>query len=194
MKVVVASVSLLCSPLIAWGQSMGNPAGMVADTPGVNVARPAPDHRNAQDQLFIRQFALGNRAEVELGKVAQKKAATPGVREFAQNMVSEHEKSGQELLRLNRSPAAEVPKELDPEHRHVAEELSSKSGAQFDADYLTAQVQDHQRAAGLLMWEISNGQNDALKRYATAQLPAVLAHLEKARDSLAQLANVPPGR
>jgi putative membrane protein len=184
---------------VALAQSMGNPAGMAPDTPGLEAARPAPDYANNQDRLFVRQAALGGEAEVDFGKLAQKKASSDAVRKFAARMVSEHDKSNERLLRSGRAFNAEIPKDgqkiaLDPEHKTIRAEIDHASGADFDIAYMASQVQDHQRTANLLLWEISYGQNRDLTKYASDTLPVVLDHLDMAKRHFAELNSTPPPR
>src|SRR5215213_9317181 len=99
-------IRIVCAGLLscvgANAQQGGNPGGLSPDTPGLETASPAADHSNTQDKLFMRQAAIGNQAEVELGQLAQKKAASSPEREFAQHMVDDHGKSGNLLRKLGR--------------------------------------------------------------------------------------------
>ncbi|HEY0681345.1 MAG TPA: DUF4142 domain-containing protein [Steroidobacter sp.] len=182
---VASSCALLATTSFA--QEGANPGGMSPDTPGKEAAQPATEGSNTQDKLFVRQAALGGRAEVELGKIAQKKASNASVREFADRMVEVHSKSNQQLLRTGRGLNPDLPKDLDPEHQSVRNELQKASGQSFDIAYISAQIQDHQRTANLLQWHISNGQNEALKKYSIQTLPEVMQHLEHAQQTFAML-------
>ena len=183
--VLASSCALLATGSFA--QEGANPAGMSPDTPGKEMAKPTPEGSNNQDKLFVRQAALGGQAEVELSKIAQKKATDPTVKEFADRMVEVHSKSNQQLLRLGRGLNPDLPKDLDPEHQTVRNELNKASGQSFDIAYISAQIQDHQRTANLLQWHISTGQNEALRKYSMDTLPEVMAHLEHAKESYAVL-------
>src|SRR5687768_11086703 len=101
MKIALAGSCALwaCASL---AQESANPAGLSPDTPGKEMARPTPEGSNNRDKLFVRQAALGGRAEVELSKIAQKKASNASVREFADRMVDVHSKSSQQLPRIGR--------------------------------------------------------------------------------------------
>jgi putative membrane protein len=191
---VYAAVAGICIGNAALAQSFGNPGGMSPDTPGIEVAKPAANHFNPQDKLFVRQATLGGRAEVELGKLANSRGSAPAVRDFAQRMVTDHGKANDRLAGLDRSANQRLPKSLDPEHLTIRDELQKKQGDDFDAAYLTSQIQDHQRTANLLAWEIGMGQNDDLKKYAAEQLPVVLEHLDMAKQHLADLTAAPPPR
>ncbi|GFE83898.1 membrane protein [Steroidobacter agaridevorans] len=183
--VLAGSCVLLASGSFA--QEGANPAGMSPDTEGKELAKPAPEGSNTQDKLFVRQAALGGQAEVELSKIAQKKATDPAVREFADRMVEVHSKSNQQLMKLGRGMQPDLPKNLDAEHQSVRNELNKAQGQTFDLAYISSQIQDHQRTANLLQWHISTGQNEALRKYSMETLPEVMAHLEHAKESYAML-------
>lgn len=202
MKIYMYFAASLSMSLVGFGafaQPTGNPAGMAPDTPGVDTAKPAPDYGNNQDRLFVKLAAIGGQAEVDFGQLAQKKASSDAVKKFADRMVADHGKSNEQLLRTGRTLKVEVPRsgqriDLDPEHKTLRAEIDKASGADFDRAYLVSQVQDHQKTANLLLWEISYGQNQDLTKYASETLPVVLDHLELAKRHLMELSEVPPGR
>jgi putative membrane protein len=96
------------------------------------------------------------------------------------------------VRKLGRGINANIPKELDPEHQSVRAKLEKASGKDFDIAYIGSMVQDHQRTANLLQWQISNGQNEALKKYAADTLPDVMEHLEMAKQQYAMLTSGAP--
>ena len=173
--------------LPAAAQTMGNPAGMSPDTPGINAANPAKNHSNIQDKLFVRQMTLGGRAEVELGRLAQRKGVDQVVKDFAENMVADHSKGNDRLTRAAKGVIGEIPEGLDPEHLTIQRELNELSGTDFDIAYLAAQIRDHQKTANLLQWHISYGQNQPLVQYSIETLPLVMTHLEHAKLEHARL-------
>lgn len=176
----------------AFAQSTGNPGFMAADTPGIEAGKPKPDYANPQDKLFVRQAALGGRAEVELGKLAQSKGQSEQVREFGKHMVEDHSRANDELMKLGRGVNAEAPAGLDPKDVAFRSELQREEGAAFDQRYLAKQIMDHQKTANLLQWQISNGQNQALKDYAIETLPGVMEHLRLAQLAMAELTGSAP--
>jgi putative membrane protein len=190
---ICLAATLFCASALA--DTMGNPAGMSPDTPGINAATPAKDHSNIQDKLFVRQAAIGGRAEVELGKLAQSKGVDQAVKDFGSRMVADHGKGNDRLMRASRGVNAEIPDGLDPEHQTVRRELNELSGADFDIAYLASQMRDHQKTANLLQWHISYGQNQPLVEYSIQTLPVVMGHLEQAKLEHARLiAAKPPAR
>jgi len=81
-----------------------------------------------------------------------------------------------------------VPQDVDNEQKAVHDHLDKlPKGAEFDYDYLNAQVVDHQKAVQLLEWEIDQGENGDLQRFAAAILPKVFQHLQMAQEILSRI-------
>ena len=194
IRPAVLSMNLLSVTALA---QSGNPGGMAPDTPGLEAAKPAANYANNQDKLFVKLAAEGGQAEIDLSRIAQKKASSDVVRKFADRMVEDHGKSNDRLIRSGRGLKLEIPKEagvLDPEHKTVRTEVERANGEDFDRAYLASQIQNHQKTANLLLWELSTGQNQELTKFAADTLPVVLDHLEMAKRHYAELNSVPPGR
>lgn len=189
-----AGLATLLTAAGAVAADTGNPAGMLADTPGIESARPSPDHANPQDRLFVRQASLGGRAEVELGKLAQSRAQSPQAKSVGEKMAAEHTKANDRLTRIGRQSNAEVPSGLDPADAAFRDELQREKGDSFDQRYLIKQVGDHQRTLNLLVWELSYGQNKALKDYAVEMIPVVSEHLRQTQAALAEVTGSAPPR
>jgi len=191
-KSIATFLVTLIAPAAAFAQLTGNPAGLSPDTPGIEAAKPAEDATNNQDKLFVRQIAVGNRAEVEFGKLAQSKGTSQGVKDFAKRMQGDHSNSLDRAMKAGRPARMDIPKDLDAEHKRIRDELNQLSGPDFDKAYLTAQMQDHQKTANLLLWQLSYGQNEALLNYSKETLPVVLEHLEHAQREYAALTQTLP--
>ena len=170
-----------------------NPTFANPDTPGLLEGRPAPDAANVTDVVFLKQLAIGGKAEVEIGKLAAERNADPGVEAFAEKMVKDHGDANAKLASLARSARVELPRELDAEHAAARGELSALRGAEFDLKYMEAQIKDHQKAVQLLIHEVGSGQHAGVRQLAVDTLPKVLEHLEMARSLHAQLTSAEGG-
>jgi putative membrane protein len=191
---IIVALFALGSSAVAIAQTMPNAGFIEPNTPGMETGQLAPNHPSSSDKLFIRQAAIGGRAEVELGKLAQQKGNAQAVRNFGERMVNDHSKANDQLMHLAKDANASIPKAPDPEHKRIHDELNKASGKDFDLAYLASQIQDHQKTVNLLLWEISFGQSAALTKYAADTLPTVMEHLEIAKQQYAALTSAPPPR
>ncbi len=189
---MIVALFMLGSSAIAVAQTLPNAGFIAPDTPGMETGKLAPNHLSGSDKLFIRQAAIGGQAEVELGKLAQQKGNSEAVRDFGKRMVSDHSKANDQLMRVQKDADPSTPKEPDPEHKRIRDDLNKASGKEFDIAYLASQIQDHQKTANLLLWEISSGQSAELTKYAADTLPTVMAHLEIAKQHAALRSAPPP--
>jgi putative membrane protein len=181
---------LCCSTLlmVAASAQEGNPAFKAQDAPLSAQSGPGPKQANAQDRLFALLAASGGMAEVGAGKLAERKGSGASVKEFAGRMVQDHTKANDQLADIAKPGNIPLPTELDPEHRAMQADLEKLSGPEFDVAYMRAQVQEHQKTAQLLEWEIGSGQDMALVHFASETLPKVLEHLQLAQHLIVPLA------
>jgi putative membrane protein len=164
-------------------------------------AMPAPHQAgpNTPDQIFLARATRCGLAQVELARLAEQKASSPSVREFARQMIMDHEQVNRSLRALAEGDSAAMPDQLDVEYRQVRDDLGRLSGAEFDIEYLRLQVQAHQRMATLMEYVIGSGEDAQVQRVASSVLPKVFTHLAMASRLLdqtsmqnPQIAGAPP--
>src|SRR5207237_1961478 len=86
------------------------------------------------DNTFLRDAAMAGQQEVRLGKLARDKAASAGVRRFAQRMVDDHTRANKELQELVDVRGVELPREMSQPERVLVERLGRLEGKAFDSD------------------------------------------------------------
>lgn len=192
MRVVALAAVLIALATPPVAAQIGNPAGMTATTPETAPGTPAPHQLNAQDRLFFHLAATGGMAEVTAARAAERKATHAAVKEFARRMAQDHAQANEQLAPLAKAASVPLPQALDPDHRAQSAELDRLTGAPFDLAYMQQQLVEHQKTATILEWEISNGQDASLQRYAMENLPIVLEHLEMAQTIVAELTGAGP--
>jgi putative membrane protein len=171
--------------------SAANPTFANPDTPGLLDGKPT-DAANTVDIVFLKQMAIGNRAEVELGKLAGNKSSVAGIDRFGEHMVKDHSDASSKVNSLARSANVTLPKDLDAEHDAVRQDLQALSGKDFDLRYVESQIKGHQKTVQLLIHEIGSGQHTAVRQFAADTLPKVTEHLEMAKTLHAELTGAAP--
>lgn len=149
------------------------------------AATPSPHQVSSADQTFLTRAAAGGRDEAELARLAEQKASSQSVREFARVMIRDHGQTNEALSRLMEGEA--VPDQPDPERRQIRDALSGLNGPEFDIEYMRQQVQAHQRMAQLMEYVIGSGKDLQVQRFASGALPKVYTHLAMARQLLDQV-------
>lgn len=166
-------LALALLPLAAC--SNGSPPPVAAAPPA-----PTPPPLSAQDSSFINQAAAGGMAEVQEGQLAASKAPLPAVRQFGNDMVSQHTRVNQQLMSLAQSKGATPPIDLDPSDAAMLHRLQGLRGRSFDTEYLRGQIAGHEKMVQLLQQEIKDGTDPDLKAFAEHTLPTVQEHLARA--------------
>ena len=160
----------------------GSKAGLAACL-CVLVSMAANADRQANDQNFVMQAAQAGMTEVELGKVAMEKSTDTDVRTFAGLMIREHGKANDELASLVQGHDIDVPSTLDEKHRKTVTELTSKTGADFDAAYAKQMIADHGEAVSLFRSAASaNDLSPALANFAYRTVPVIEEHKQMADE------------
>jgi len=145
---------------------------------------------NEQDADFAVKAADASLAEIELGKLALEKATDQRVKDFAQQMVSDHQKANDELMAIATRLNITLPPVVSEDHVDKQRKLRDKSGEAFEEDYIDLMVKDHDRAVSLFEDAASDAKNADLKAFAAKTLPTLKMHFEEAktlRDSISPM-------
>jgi putative membrane protein len=146
------------------------------------VALPeAPAALNAVDFNFVGQANLGAPFQVASGKIAEKKAATAAIRNYAHLMVTTHIPVVDALNVILRNKSITPSNTLlHGAYDEMLAELKADRGAAFDRAYVNGQVEYQKGNAALFEQEIENGNDPDLKEFARKTLPKIVDHLQRA--------------
>jgi putative membrane protein len=147
-------------------------------------------------QRFVNDVVAGNTAEIELSRMASERATNPEVKQYAQMMIRDHTTAGNELKQVLTQHNMQIRDVMDEKHRDLSQELSRKSGNEFDHEYMAAMVDDHQGMGNLLEGRANEKPNNeplenAVNQWAAKTLPTVKHHLEMAQQLEDRLDNTP---
>jgi putative membrane protein len=98
---------------------------------------------------------------------------------FAELMIADHRKAGDELAALARAKNITIPAELDAEHQEKLEKLKRLSGEALAEEYHEMQQEAHESAVALFENASKNLQDPELKAFAARTLPTLQAHRQK---------------
>jgi putative membrane protein len=148
---------------------------------GTNAAAPAAA-MSGQD--YATQAAASDLFEIQSAQLAGEKASAAGVKELAQMILKDHQKSTADLKTAAQQaqPPITVNPQLDAEQQANMEALRGASGEQFDRLYLQQQVAAHQKALTLVQNYAATGDVDSLKQHASTVSGPIQQHLERAQQ------------
>jgi putative membrane protein len=150
--------------------------------PGTKPASP--------DAPFIGSAAMDGLAEVEHGRLATRNASSPRVKRFAQRMINDHQKAGNQLKELASRSEVTLATNLDDQHQATQDELAKLRGAPFDQAYMALMVKAHLQAVALFQQEAKSAQDRDVKAWAFRMLPMLQEHVRLA-SSLDAAVNKP---
>jgi putative membrane protein len=133
------------------------------------------------DNEFAVAAAEGGLLEVALGKLAQTQGMTPEIKELGKSMELDHSKANEELTEIAAQKKIILPGTLSDKNQKILNELSKKSGADFDKAYADLMVADHKEDIDLFRKESEKGNDADLKAWSLAKLPILALHLEMAK-------------
>lgn len=139
------------------------------------------DNKQEDDREFAVEAASGGLMEVELGKLAQKNASSSKVKEFGQTMVNDHSKANEELKTLAATKNISLPPTPGGKHQDHINELTGKTGAEFDKAYIDMMVDDHEEDVKKFQQEAEKGKDPEIKAFAAGKVPTLTHHLEMAK-------------
>lgn len=135
-----------------------------------------------QDRDFMKEAAAGGLAEVELGRLAEKRASMDQVKGFGKHMVKDHSKANAELKGLAERKGVALPTDMDAKEKDTYQRLAALSGYEFDRQYMHEMVSDHEKDVAAFEREADKGGDKDVKGWAQKTLPTLRDHLRMARD------------
>jgi putative membrane protein len=130
-------------------------------------------------QKFIKEAIEGNLAEVAVGKLAQEKGQSEGVRTFGGHLVTDHGASNEKATAVAKMIGVTPPTEPNRKQKAVYDKLSKLSGDKFDREFAKAMVDDHKNDIREFEKEAKK-KNDPAADFANETLPTLRKHLDMA--------------
>ena len=163
-------------------QSQSPDTGM--QSPGSNSAagQSAGAPTSAQDfseRAFITKALEGGMAEVQLGQLAQQKSQSNDVKQFGAKMVNDHGQMGEKWLKpVAQQMGIDPPSGPSKKDKKEMQKLESLSGQDFDREYITMMVKDHQKDLKEFQSEAQSAQNPNVKQIADKGSQVIQQHLQ----------------
>lgn len=151
------------------------------DSHGVGARDTRQGRPVSQDRQFMHDAAQSGLAEVQASEQALKTSSDPQVRQFAERMVTDHQRVDQELQRLATRKGIDLPAApsfLQQERLQILR----MPGAGFRQEYVDGfGVDAHQAAVSIYQNEVETGKDVDVVAFARQVLPTLKQHLEMAR-------------
>ncbi|THF69049.1 DUF4142 domain-containing protein [Deinococcus sp. Arct2-2] len=123
----------LCVPASMAGGAQNMPSG------GMSTAQTSND----TDVLFMEVMSMSNLTEIQTSELALKKSSSASIKAYAQEMITAHTKAQAELKALAQAKGIKIADKPGADQRLQYNNLTTLSGAAFDAEYKKVQVDGH---------------------------------------------------
>lgn len=131
---------------------------------------------------FMYKAAQGGMAEVKMGELAASKAQNAEVKQFGQKMVTDHTKANTDLKAVAAKENVSLPGDVNADQKETMDDLSKLSGAEFDKEYVSGMVEDHEKDVADFQAQADSGSDPDVKAFAARTLPTLKAHLEMIKN------------
>ncbi len=134
---------------------------------------------SAVDQAFLTDAMKGDNSEVALGKIAQSKGGSQGVKDLGSMLATDHGAHKTQLASLAQQNGVAATDDIKDEAKALETKLNGLSGAAFDKAFVDATVEDHKK-------DIANYEKEAkgtgpVAEMAQQTLPTLKKHLATAQ-------------
>jgi putative membrane protein len=150
---------------------------VVAETQNEHLYRSTKAENDVQ---FIVNVAGINLNEIQLAQLAQGKSENTDVQNFGKMVETDHQASLKEITAIADKKKIIIPTSLTDDGKNDFKQLTNLSNVDFDKQYTTLMVKEHQDAITLFDKAATESEDPELKKIAIATLPKLHAHLEMA--------------
>ncbi len=195
LPIMTAVTAMALYPAVSNAQSMTDKAKSVLSDTAEKTKTLVAGAPAGTPADVLSQIHETDQAEVEVGKLAEQKGSTAGVRNFGKTLAHDHSAADRKVTALARemdvqlSPPAKPSGDLEKKQNHdgaVKEMLSNVSGNTFDRDFLEAMSKDHQEDIAKLTDVMNTTSDPKIKNLIAELLPKLKHHQEIAEKLLAQ--------
>jgi putative membrane protein len=183
--VAAAGAVLLCGSmgLAQVGQQPSSPAGQTAgqNNPAMDSqmnSMNAPGQPSPMDKMFVKKALQGGMAEVQLGQLTLQKSNNDQVKQFAQRMIDDHTKLGEQMKPVAQQLGVSAPDGISKKDKATIGKLQSLSGPAYDEAYIRDMVKDHKQDLSDFQTEASSGQDQTVKDAANQGSKVIAQHLQ----------------
>jgi putative membrane protein len=154
-----------------------------------NDSQMSKETAQALDKAFVKKALEGGMAEVQLGQIALQKSNNGEVKQFAQKMVDDHTKLGDQMKEVAQKLNVKVPDSVSSKDKALMAKLQALNGDSFDQAYIKDMVKDHKQDDNDFKSEAQRASDPDLKQVAMQGEQVISQHLQMIQQ-IAQKNNI----
>ena len=199
MKSLIASAALLsltlAVPALAQSSSGGTGTGSGTSSEATTATNPTTSQTGATGvtgavsdlKPMLTQLVQDNQNEISMGKLALDNAKSSAVKSFAKKLIADHTAAAEKVRPVAQAQGIDVssvesmPSTSNPASDEIAQ-LKALKGSEFDRQFASTMVDDHEKAISLLDRIKTAGAGDPQVTKLVDQLkPTLQKHLTAAK-------------
>lgn len=177
----VAAAAPLVLPVAAHAQ-----AGQYPGNQNQAVQGSSSKQLSQSDRAWLEHMAEGSKAEVQMGKLAQKKSDMSSVQQLGQRLEQDHQKFLDDAKPVADQLGVQLKEQPTQKMQMSMQELEKLSPKQFNARFVKMQVEDHKNDIKMTE-QATSSQNPQVRALAQKTLPILQEHEKMAKDAQAQI-------
>ena len=142
------------------------------------------------EKQLLQKVAEADKAEIEMGQLAQSNASSDKVKQFGQKLVDDHTQNNQQLQQIAQQKGVQLEDQEKPDEQAAKAKFEKMKGAQFDKAFLQHERDDHAKLLKELQQQQDQVQDPDVKSFISQTITAVQQHLQEAQGSKAS--STPP--
>ena len=137
------------------------------------------------EKQLLQKIADANKAEIEMGQLAQSNGSSPKVKDLGQKLVDDHQQNNQQLQQIAQQKGVQLQDEERPPEQSTKSKFEQMKGAQFDKAFLQHEREDHAKLLKELQQQQETVQDPDVKGFLSQTIAAVQQHLDAVQGSKA---------
>jgi putative membrane protein len=139
------------------------------------------DREPATEQEFVAKALSCTTNEIKVAEMAQKHAASPEVKQFAQRIVATQTKVRDQLADKAKELKATVSTELDKDQRDAFDKLNKLEGAAWDKEFLRCFIHENEKALPVCEKWAKDAKDAKVRELAAQGVQSMRENLDQAR-------------
>ena len=152
--------------------------------PSVRTTPQQAQNQNSDlraDSKFIREVIADNLLEVRRAELAQRKAKSSSVKQFAERMAADYSKLQDDWTNMTSVSGQEFKPGMGKSHQAKVNQLEKLSGRAFDRAYMSAVIVDHRDYIAYFEKEGKASRSSQVREMVQRELPILRTHFNQAK-------------
>lgn len=130
---------------------------------------------------FLVKAADGGMAEVQMAQLAEQKGANAQVKGYATMLVNDHSAANGQVKSFASARNVTLPDSVSDMHKRHMNDLTKKSGRDFDKAYIDMMVDDHEKDISMFKDASDDVKDSEVKTFIDNTIPKLQMHLDSAK-------------